>query len=722
VFRRHLSARGFSVRGSSVRGSSARRSSLSAAASFAVESLELRRMLSYSIQTTITDPANIASEAFGSSVATHGNLAIVGSIGVAGAANDATSGRASLVDTSTGQVLHSIDNPDPQSGANFGAGVAFVGDRIAVSAPENFDGGVGKVYVWNSDADFMDDVDPTVITGSYANGAFGPFLATYGDNGLLVGTPSATTSGGAIDLYDLSSASPIAHYTNPAANDSDALGQVMVSDGTNIYATVNDSELGLRVVRFDGAGSDPASFVTAPAGSDGFFGYGLAAADGHLFVGDPGTSSVYELDEATDGLVVNTFTQPAEDVPGGAFGASIAVNGDRVAIGDFLTPDDSFFTQGTVYIYDANTGDSVDTIENPTPDDTLADNSQQEEFGLIISSAPDGKFVVANPFDDTAAVDSGAVYVVQEDQVVTNQPPVAGDIVGPSSGVTAQSLNFTGSFTDADAGDTHQVSWDFGDGNVIAFHSTDDAGALSVNHAYASTGAFTVTMTIQDGGGLTSSSTLAVDVTATAVQSGTLFVGGTGAADTVSLVQSNTDVITVTVGGVPTTFTGNHIVIYGGSGADTIDASKGVSAELEIYGGEGNDTIRGGGIGDILVGGDGNDTIYGGKGRDIIIGGNGSDSLVGNQDDDVLIAGRTVHDTDSAALNAIRTVWTGGATYDSRVSTLKSTVLRTSGSDLDVFDDGSTDTLVGSSGTDFFVFNVGADVVTDLKSFETATA
>ena len=49
-----------------------------------------------------------------------------------------------------------------------------------------------------------------------------------------------------------------------------------------------------------------------------------------------------------------------------------------------------------------------------------------------------------------------------------------------------------------DAGDTHQVSWNFGDGNVIAFHSTTDSGALAVSHAFVASGNYTVTMTIKE--------------------------------------------------------------------------------------------------------------------------------------------------------------------------------------------------------------------------------
>src|SRR5207248_122909 len=141
-------------------------------------------------------------------------------------------------------------------------------------------------------------------------------------------------------------------------------------------------------------------------------------------------------------------------------------------------------------------------------------------------------------------------------------------------------------------------------------------------------------------------------VTSTGVQGGTFYVGGTGGADNVILVKDNSGATVVTLNGVSTTYAGGHIIVLGGGGDDTIDASKTINALLEAYGGSGNDVILGGGIGDILVGGDGNDSISGNKGRDLIIGGNGADTLLGDQDNDILIAGFTTHDNDSAALNA----------------------------------------------------------------------
>src|SRR6185369_18073953 len=101
-------------------------------------------------------------------------------------------------------------------------------------------------------------------------------------------------------------------------------------------------------------------------------------------------------------------------------------------------------------------------------------------FGYVFAALPSGKLLIADPFDNAQAAgsptDTGSVFVYAPDVIVppANTAPTADPIGGPTSGVRQQTLVFTGSFSDPDAGDTHQVSWNFGDGNTIAFHSTTD--------------------------------------------------------------------------------------------------------------------------------------------------------------------------------------------------------------------------------------------------------
>src|SRR6185436_12271219 len=92
---------------------------------------------------------------------------------------DTTEGRVSLVDTSTGDILQTFQNPAGDvDGTGFGASVAFVDGKIAISAPNSV-----KVYIYN---DYADDIPDRVYEyGSDPFVVFGTQMVAHGDD-LLV--------------------------------------------------------------------------------------------------------------------------------------------------------------------------------------------------------------------------------------------------------------------------------------------------------------------------------------------------------------------------------------------------------------------------------------------------------------------------------------------------------------------------------------------------------
>src|SRR5438270_5669249 len=94
------------------RSRSVNRSSLAAralrrASAVVVESLELRRLLSgYNLEHTFTAATDFGRS--GGSLATQGNLALIGAPGNPGNTHPA-SGKVTLVNTSTGQLLHTFN-------------------------------------------------------------------------------------------------------------------------------------------------------------------------------------------------------------------------------------------------------------------------------------------------------------------------------------------------------------------------------------------------------------------------------------------------------------------------------------------------------------------------------------------------------------------------------------------------------------------------------------
>ena len=107
---------------------------------------------------------------------------------------------------------------------------------------------------------------------------------------------------------------------------------------------------------------------------------------------------------------------------------------------------------------------------------------------------PDGKILLpytadANPWGGT---DFGLARFLGMDLA----------IAGPVSGVRNKSLEFMGSFDGQQTDNTTGVTWQFGDGTTLKFHSASDPGALDVTHVYRKSGAYAVTLTVEfDGGG-----------------------------------------------------------------------------------------------------------------------------------------------------------------------------------------------------------------------------
>jgi PKD repeat protein len=83
-----------------------------------------------------------------------------------------------------------------------------------------------------------------------------------------------------------------------------------------------------------------------------------------------------------------------------------------------------------------------------------------------------------------------------------NTPPTA-VICGPTTGAVSQTLQFDGR-SSADDVQVVGYAWDFGDGMMEQ--------GITTTHAYTQTGAYTVTLTVTDGGGLTDAATHTVQI------------------------------------------------------------------------------------------------------------------------------------------------------------------------------------------------------------------
>jgi Ca2+-binding RTX toxin-like protein len=304
--------------------------------------------------------------------------------------------------------------------------------------------------------------------------------------------------------------------------------------------------------------------------------------------------------------------------------------------------------------------------------------------------------------------------------VSSNTPPVAGDDTTTVGEDLPGAINVLANDQDAD-----------GDALSITAFTQPAHGQVSLaggvftyTPAVAFVGDDSFTYTVSDGRGGTDTATVNVTVRprydtvaleADAWYAGkrALVVRGTAGDDQILLRKDGSGYMAVEMNGVNRgrfrLTDVNRIVARGKEGNDSIELRSDVSRRIQIDGGAGNDTLRGGAKYDVLLGGDGDDVLYGGAARDVLVGGTGADVIYGRDpvpagtDGDLLIAGATAHDGNDAAWKAILTEWTSSRTYTQRTTRLASGASGLPRLDATtVFDDTSSDVLVGGTGADWF--------------------
>jgi hypothetical protein len=145
---------------------------------------------------------------------------------------------------------------------------------------------------------------------------------------------------------------------------------------------------------------------------DEMFGYSVAVDGDRIVVGAPfrGESveyggAVFVFESDGNGGWIDTKLTASDGSDGGGFGMSVAVDGDRIAVGapfDMSADDD----QGSVYVFDRD--DNGQWLETKL---TASDGGRSDFFGSSVAVDGDRVVVGAGGQND----DTGAVYVFESD-------------------------------------------------------------------------------------------------------------------------------------------------------------------------------------------------------------------------------------------------------------------------------------------------------------------
>jgi len=324
-----------------------------------------------------------ANDWFGDDVSISGNYAIVG----ARAEDDTggfSSGKAYIFDVTTGNLLHTLNNPNPigeSSSDSFGNSVSIDGNYAIVGARgedhAEFIIDSGKAYIFDvTTGNLVHTLDNPNAYSTTVDDTFGGFVSISG-NYAIVGAFDEDDAGGAGSgkayIFDVTTGNLLHTLDNP-----------------NAYGTSANDYFG-TAVSIDGNYAIVGAYSEDDAG-------GIESGKAYIF-------------DVTTGNLVSTLDNPNAYSTSTAdwFGYSVDISGSYAIVSAWQEDDAGGLSSGKVYIFDVTTGNLVDTLDNPNAYDTSAGDS----FGTVVSISGNYVIVGAHKEDDAGGADSGKAYIYE---------------------------------------------------------------------------------------------------------------------------------------------------------------------------------------------------------------------------------------------------------------------------------------------------------------------
>lgn len=258
---------------------------------------------------------------------------------------------------------------------------------------------------------------------------------SFADGGLILGSSSEDGRGETLfHVFDrrlrLQSS-----FGGPAV--SNFLTEVEHEDGRLFVSDYGASAPGIefsggsgKVFVLDVASGQVEREIASPFAGLGYFGWDIAAEGGRLAVGSMLGAGVY--DAATGDLISTLLpTETASPRTGSFFGSSIDLRGDTVAVGamygSLASPN-----MGGAYLFDAVSGEVLQTFGNPTPD-VRYPRSNPDLFGENVELIRSGLLVTASLDDTPFAKDVGTAYFYGRGPAIEAAEPGLAPVPLPAS-------------------------------------------------------------------------------------------------------------------------------------------------------------------------------------------------------------------------------------------------------------------------------------------------
>jgi FG-GAP repeat len=287
--------------------------------------------------------------------------------------------------------------------------------------------------------------EQTLFNPSLNSVLFANAVAISGTNALIssVGGEEGESDLAKVYLFDTLTGNKLQTYRNPTPKSGDMFGNsIAISEDKVLIGAPRDHNKG-GVHLYDKLTGQLLQSFFKPNGDGGdYFGSSVAMSGNRVLIGTPyddngapNTGAAY-LYDATTGELLQTFKNPTPEA-GDLFGYSVAISGNKVIIGAFL--DDTGATDsGTAYLFNADTGELVHTILNPNPGDA-------DLFAGAVDIDGDKILISARADDTTDVIDAGAVYLFdagtgKQLQTFANPTPESGDMFGVSVAISGNQV------------------------------------------------------------------------------------------------------------------------------------------------------------------------------------------------------------------------------------------------------------------------------------------
>ena len=299
---------------------------------------------------TLANPnlkGTVTGDGTGSSCAIHGSHAIWGQPYDAVGFDDRYSGSAYIYDVTTGNLLHSIANPNPNGnkmGEHFGHRVALNDTHAAITSPYGEDStgaDGGLVYIYNLSTGALErTIENPNVDGGTRTDNFGGAVAMNSTH-VLTAASNAAAYNGIVYLHKISDGSLTHSFANP----------------NTAYGFMGGN------TEYDG------------------FGGAIDLTETHCVMGAvsdtnasnlPNKGSIYIYDLASPANPLYSIPNPnlTGSTVQDSFGHAVAINGAYVVAtspNDRPNPLQSTVYTGAVFVFELSTGSLVQTFSDPDP-------------------------------------------------------------------------------------------------------------------------------------------------------------------------------------------------------------------------------------------------------------------------------------------------------------------------------------------------------------------